>query len=49
VALAALRHPDLPTAELEEPARDVKLLPDHRRDRVVQRSRIAAQVRWHLS
>jgi len=48
VALAALRHPDLPVAELDGPAREVKLLSDHRRDLVVQRSRIAAQVRWHL-
>lgn len=48
VALAALRHPDLPVAELEGPAREVKLLSDHRRDLVVQRTRIAAQVRWHL-
>lgn len=48
VALAALRHRDLPVAELDGPAREVKLLSDHRRDLVVQRSRIAAQVRWHL-
>ena len=48
VALAALRHPDLPIAELDGPAREVKLLSDHRRDLVVQRTRIAAQVRWHL-
>ncbi len=48
VALAALRHSDLPVAELDGPAREVKLLSDHRRDLVVQRSRIAAQVRWHL-
>lgn len=48
VALAALRHPDLPVAELDGPAREVKLLSDHRRDLVVQRTRIAAQVRWHL-
>lgn len=48
VALAALRHGDLPVAELDGPAREVKLLSDHRRDLVVQRSRIAAQVRWHL-
>lgn len=47
-ALAALRHPGLPTAELDGPAREVKLLLDHRRDLVVQRSRIAAQVRWYL-
>lgn len=48
VALAALRHPDLPVAELDGPAREVKLLSDHRRDLVMQRTRIAAQVRWHL-
>ena len=48
VALAALRHPDLPVAELEGPAREVKLLSDHRRDLVVQRTRVAAQIRWHL-
>lgn len=48
VALAALRHADLPIAELDGPAREVKLLSDHRRDLVVQRTRIAAQVRWHL-
>ena len=42
VALAALRHPDLPVAELDGPAREVKLLSDHRRDLVVQRTRIAS-------
>jgi transposase len=39
VAVAALRHPDLPVAELDGPAREVKLLSDHRRDLVVQRTR----------
>ncbi|WP_425555781.1 IS110 family transposase [Georgenia halophila] len=48
VALAALRHRGLPIAELDGPAREVKLLSDHRQDLVVQRSRIAQQVRWHL-
>jgi transposase len=48
VALAALRHPDLPIAELDGPAREVKLLSDHRHDLVVQRTRIASQIRWHL-
>lgn len=48
MALAALRHPDLPIAELDGPAREVKLLSDHRRDLVAQRTRIASQVRWHL-
>lgn len=48
VAFAALRHPSLPVAELDGPAREVKLLSDYRRDLVVQRTRIASQVRWHL-
>jgi transposase len=30
------------------PAREVKLLSDHRRDLVVQRTRIASQIRWYL-
>jgi transposase len=48
VAVAALRHPDLPVAELDGPARGVKLLSDHRHDLVVQRTRIASQIRWYL-
>lgn len=48
VALAALRHPDLPEAELDGPSREVKLLSDHRRDLVVQRTRIASQIRWYV-
>lgn len=48
VAVASLRHPDLPAAELDGPAREVKLLSDHRHDLVVQRTRIASQVRWYL-
>jgi transposase len=48
VAVAALRHPDLPRAELDGPAREVKLLSDHRHDLVVQRTRIASQIRWYL-
>ncbi len=48
VAVAAMRHPGLPVTELDGPAREVKLLSDHRHDLVVQRSRIAAQIRWHL-
>jgi hypothetical protein len=46
VALAALRHPELPVAELDGPSREVKLLSDHRRDLVMQRTRIGSQVRW---
>lgn len=48
VAIAALRHRDLPVAELEGPARAVKLLSDHRRDLVMQRTRACCQLRWHL-
>ena len=48
VALAALRHPDLPVAELDGPTREVKLLVDDRRDLVRQRTRVANRLRWHL-
>jgi transposase len=48
VALAALRHPDLPVAELDGPTREVELLVDHRRDLVGQRTRVANRLRWHL-
>jgi transposase len=48
VALAALRHPDLPVAELDGPTREVKLLVDYRRDLVRQRTRVANRLRWHL-
>ena len=39
VALAALREPDLPVAQLDGPAGEVKLLVDTRADLVVQRTR----------
>jgi transposase len=48
VALAALRHPDLPVAELDGPTREVKHLVDHRRDLVAERTRIQNRLRWHL-
>lgn len=48
VALAALRHPDLPVAELDGPTRDVKLIVDHRRDLVAERTRTQNRLRWHL-
>ncbi|GAA6528013.1 IS110 family transposase [Intrasporangium sp. DVR] len=47
-AVAALRHPGLPVAELDGPARQVKLLSDYRRDLVMQRTRACCQLRWHL-
>ena len=49
VALAALRHQDrLPVAELDGPTRQVKLLVDHRRDLVGERTRVVNRLRWHL-
>jgi transposase len=48
VAVAALRHPDLPVAELDGPSREVKLLSDYRRDLVKQRTRVVNRLRWHL-
>jgi transposase len=48
VAVAALRHDDLPAAELDGPAREVRLLVDHRRDLVAERTRIQSRLRWHL-
>lgn len=48
VALAALRHPDLPVAELDGPTREVKLLVDHRRSLVIERTKLQNRLRWHL-
>src|SRR2546421_3346153 len=48
VARAALREPDLPTAQLDGPEREVRLLVDHREDLVVERTRIENRLRWHL-
>jgi len=48
VAIAALRHPGLPTARLDGPAREVKLLCAHRADLVKQRTRVSARLRWYL-
>jgi transposase len=48
VAHAALREPDLPVAQLDGPARQVKLLSDHRRDLVAERTKLVNRLRWHL-
>lgn len=48
VALAALREPGLPVAQLDGPAREVKLLVDTRADLVVQRTQAANRLRWYL-
>jgi transposase len=48
VAQAALRCPDLPQAHLDGPARELRMLIDHREDLINERTRIEARLRWHL-
>jgi transposase len=48
VARAALRHPDLPAAQLDGPSRVLRLLVDHREDLVAERTRCINRLRWHL-
>jgi transposase len=48
VAHAALRNPDLPAAQLDGPARELRLLVDHREDLVGERTRCLNRLRWHL-
>ena len=48
VARAVLRHPDLPAAQLDGPARELRLLVDHREDLVAERTRCVNRLRWHL-
>jgi transposase len=48
VARAALRHSDLPTAQLDGPSREVRVLVDHREDLVAERTRCTNRLRWHL-
>jgi transposase len=48
VARAALRERSLPTARLEGPDREIRLLLDHREDLVAERTRIQQRLRWHL-
>ena len=48
VARAALREPQLPAAQLEGPARQVRLLVDHRDNLVAERTRAINRLRWHL-
>ncbi|WP_407334937.1 transposase [Dietzia kunjamensis] len=48
VARVALREDDLPTAELPGPAREIKLLSDHRRSLVSRRTAMQSKVRWFL-
>lgn len=48
VARASLANPDLPTARLDGPTRQVRLLVDHREDLVAERTRGINRLRWHL-
>jgi transposase len=48
VARAALRHPDLPAAQLDGSTRELRLLVDHREDLVAERTRCLNRLRWHL-
>jgi transposase len=48
VARAALREPGLPTARLDGPERELRLLADHREDLVAERTRMISRLRWHL-
>ena len=48
VARAALREPGLPAAQLDGPARELRLLVDHREDLVADRTAHINRLRWHL-
>lgn len=48
IARAALREEDLPTAHLEGPERELRLLVDHREDLVNERTRTQNRLHWHL-
>ena len=48
VAHAALREPGLPAAYLDGPAREIKLLSDHRHHLVTERTILVNRLRWHL-
>lgn len=48
VALAALREPGLPTAELPGESRTLRLLVDHRENLVWERTRVQSRIRWQL-
>jgi transposase len=48
VARAALREPDLPVAQLDGPAREVKLLVDYREALIRERTALQNRLRWRL-
>ncbi|MEE1941683.1 IS110 family transposase [Streptomyces sp. TRM 70361] len=47
VARAAQREPELPAARLDEEALELRLLVDHRRALIAERTRIINRLRWH--
>src|SRR5437764_5253773 len=49
VARAALRHPDLPAAQLDGPSPELRLLVDHREHLAAERTRSINRRRWHLT
>lgn len=48
VARAALRESNLPVAQLDGAAREIRLLLDHREDLVAERTRVQNRLRWRL-
>lgn len=48
IARAVQREDDLPTAHLDGPEREVRLLTDHREDLVNERTRAQNRLHWHL-
>lgn len=48
IAHAALRHPDLPTAALDNTLHDLRLLLTYRSQLVAERTRTINRLRWHL-
>jgi transposase len=48
VARAALREQALPSARLDGPERELRLLTDHREDLVSERTKMLCRLRWHL-
>jgi transposase len=48
VARAAQREEGLPTARLDGPERDIRLLVDHREDLVNERTRSQNRLHWHI-
>ena len=48
VAIAAIRHRDLPEARLAGPERQISLLAAHREDLVAERTRVCNRLRWLL-